>query len=150
MTSFAILYMLYFLLSVIWIVELIWDFEIRGSWVLNSLMLSDLFVSWKRSVELDINLIKIDDGCLKVFTYGDCRRPILSGLLYPFNFCWASGPFVSRFEFEPQTSSVLICRVFNLFFFYLIVCVDFLYLIISCQKCCVCFVSYHVFHIYLR
>ena len=37
---------------------------------------------------------------------GSCRRPILSRLLCLFSF-WASGPFVTSFEFGPRTLSLL-------------------------------------------
>ena len=38
---------------------------------------------------------------------GNCRRPILSGLLFHFNFCWTLGLFMSRFEFGPRTYFVM-------------------------------------------
>ena len=37
---------------------------------------------------------------------GNCRRPILSGLLCLFSSFWASGPFVTKFEFGPRTLSI--------------------------------------------
>ena len=41
-----------------------------------------------------------------------CRRPILSGLLFRFNDCWTLGPFMSRFEFGPQTYPVMLSIYF--------------------------------------
>ena len=54
---------------------------------------------------------------------GSCRRLILSGLLCLFSF-WASGPFVTSFEFGPRTLSVFfIYRVFELFYFSYLFCI---------------------------
>ena len=110
---------------------------------------------------------------------GSCRRPILSGLLCLFLF-WALGPFVTRIEIGPRTLSfsfiyfieslsrfcisylflvyllsvvkchVVSFRIVSCFSYFFYVKCYLFYLIISCQKCCVCFISYHVFHIYLR
>ena len=43
--------------------------------------------------------------------YVYCRRQILSGLLCSFSF-WASGPFVTSFEFGPRTLSFLFIYLF--------------------------------------
>ena len=42
--------------------------------------------------------------CIVIFV----DAPFCPGYLFHFNFCWTSGPFVSRFEFGPRTYSVLL------------------------------------------
>ena len=61
------------------------------------------------------------------FVWNICRRLILSGLLCLFSF-WASGPFVTSFEFGPRTLSVFILfKSFESFWISYLLCIYFVF-----------------------
>ena len=51
--------------------------------------------------------LTLESSCNDYVQKCHCRCPILSELPFHFNICWTLGPFMSRFEFEPRTYSVM-------------------------------------------
>ena len=76
-----------------------------------------ILVSFLQEVGDLINFIKLK---LNVDIYNYCRRPILFGLLCSFSL-WASGPFVTSFEFGPRTLFVFNLLSLELF------CISYLF-----------------------
>ena len=70
---------------------------------------------------------------------GSCRRLILSGLLCLFSF-WASGPFVTSFEFRPRILPVFTLSSLWVVLYFVFLSLSFVVKYFSCR-----FVSCHVF-----